>query len=118
MYDDVQIRFTRDEAGNYDPLSNKIEPPLFASTFKYAQEARFCLGVAKVRLPDGTIKGVRSKVFDYTMKKIISMSEWDTRVKQEFNRVKTTCTNSSPWVSNIRPPKGTNPQLWDEDELV
>ena len=48
MYDDVQIRFTRDEAGIYDPLSDKIEPPLFASTFKYAQEARFCLGVAKV----------------------------------------------------------------------
>ena len=96
MYTDVQIRFTRDEAGIYDPLSDKVAPPLFASTFKYAQEARFCLGVAKVRLPDGTIKGVRSKVFDYTMKKIVSISEWDTRVKKEFDRVKTTCTITSP----------------------
>ena len=117
MYNDVQIRFTRDNAGNYDPLSNHYAPPLFASTFKYAQEARFCLGVAKVRLPDGTAKGVRSKVFDYTMKKIVSISEWNTRVENEFNRVKATKTSTSPWVSNIRPTKGNDPRLWDEDEL-
>jgi hypothetical protein len=52
------------------------------------------------------------------MKKIISMSKWDMCVKKEYNRVKKTCTITSPWVSNIRPPKGTNPQLWDKDELA
>ena len=40
------------------------------ATFKYEQEGRFCLGVAKVEIQDGTIIGKRCPVFDYTEKKI------------------------------------------------
>ena len=35
-------------------------------TFKYEQEGRFCLGVAKVEGQDGKIIGKRCLVFDYT----------------------------------------------------
>ena len=38
------------------------------ATFKYEQEGRFCLGVAKVESKDGTIIGKRCPVFDYTEK--------------------------------------------------
>ena len=36
------------------------------ATFKYEQEGRFCLGVAKVEGQDGTIIGKRCPLFDYT----------------------------------------------------
>ena len=44
------------------------------ATFKYEQEGRFCLRVAKVESKeDGTITGKRFLVFDYTGKKIITI---------------------------------------------
>ena len=36
------------------------------ATFKYEQEGRFYLGVAKVESKDGTVTGKHSLVFDYT----------------------------------------------------
>ena len=43
------------------------------STFKYEQEGRFCLGVAKVKSKYGTIIGKCCPVFDYTEKKIFTI---------------------------------------------
>ena len=45
-------------------------------TFKYKQEGRFCLGVAKVEGQDGKIIGERCPVFDYTEKKIVTISAY------------------------------------------
>ena len=44
--------------------------------FKYEQEGRFCLGVAKVEVQDGTIIGERCPVFDYTEKKIFTIDAY------------------------------------------
>ena len=40
------------------------------ATFKYDQEGRFCLDVAKVEGQDGTIIGKPCPVFDYTENKL------------------------------------------------
>ena len=65
-----QIRFHRDVLGKYNPTSTTLAPESAITTFKYADQARFCLGISKVRLLDGTTEGRRCKVFDYTGKKI------------------------------------------------
>ena len=41
------------------------------ATFKYEQEGRFCLGVAKIESKNGKITGKRCQVYDYTNKKIV-----------------------------------------------
>ena len=46
------------------------------TTFKYKQEGRFCLGVAKVEGKDGEKIGKRCPVFDYTEKKIVTISAY------------------------------------------
>ena len=46
------------------------------ASFKYEQEGRFCLGVAKVEGQDGTIIGKRCPVFDYTEKKIVTIDAY------------------------------------------
>ena len=43
------------------------------ATFKYEKEGRFCQGVSKVEIQDGTITGKRCPVFDYTEKKIFTI---------------------------------------------
>ena len=47
------------------------------ATFKYKQQGRFCLLVAKVKSKeDGTITGKRCPVFDYTGKKIVTINAY------------------------------------------
>ena len=46
------------------------------STFKYEQEGRFCLGVAKVESKDGTITGKLCPVFDNTENKIVTIDAY------------------------------------------
>ena len=46
------------------------------ATFKYEQEKRFCLGVAKVESQDGKIIGQPCLVFDYTEKKIVTINAY------------------------------------------
>ena len=59
------------ERGFYD----KNNRPKRAS-FKYKQERRFCLGVAKVEGQDGKIIGKSFPVFDYTEKKIVTIDAY------------------------------------------
>ena len=54
---------------------NKNNQPKISS-FKYKLEGQFCLGVAKVESKDGTIIGKRCPVFDYTEKKIVTVSAY------------------------------------------
>ena len=44
------------------------------ATYKYEQEGRFCLSVAKAESQDGTIIGKLCLVFDYTEKKIVTIN--------------------------------------------
>ena len=45
-------------------------------TFKYEQEGRLCLRVAKVEGQDSTIIGKRCPVFDYTEEKIFTINAY------------------------------------------
>ena len=60
-----KIRFPRDEEGNVDvkngQYGTKNQPK--KATFKYEQEGRFCLGVAKIESRNGMITGKRCLVF-------------------------------------------------------
>ena len=49
------------------------------ATFKYDQEGRLCLGVAKVEGQDGKIFGKHCPVFDYTEKKIITIDDYKNK---------------------------------------
>ena len=46
------------------------------ATFKYEQEGRYCLVVAKVEGQDGKVVGKLCLVFDYTEKKIVTISAY------------------------------------------
>ena len=59
------------------------------ATFKYKQEGRFCLGVAKVESKeDGTITGKRCPVFDYTGKKIVTIDAYKKEIRNESTRIR------------------------------
>ena len=58
------------------------------ATFKYEQEGRFCLGVAKVEVQDGTIIGKRCPVFDYTEKKIVTINAYKKRKEERIGKNK------------------------------
>ena len=64
------VRFPIYEEGNVDFKNGQYgtnnQPK--KSTFKYEQEGRFCLGVAKIESKNGKITGKRCPVFDYTNK--------------------------------------------------
>ena len=72
---EFNIAFPRNEEGEVGVergVYNKNNQPKRA-TFKYEQEGRFCLGVAKVEGQDGKIIGKRCPMFDYTEKKIVPL---------------------------------------------
>ena len=72
------IVFPRNKEGEMDVergVYNTYNQPKKA-TFKYKQEGRFCLGVAKVESQDGKIIGKRCPVFDYTGKKIVTINAY------------------------------------------
>ena len=69
------IRFPIDKEGNIDVKNGKYDTnnqPKKA-TFKYEQEGRFCIGVAKIECKNGTITGKRCPVFDYSGEKIATI---------------------------------------------
>jgi len=67
----MQIQFPRDENGRLDPTSTYHTPIEYKAIYKYASEARFCLGIANVTLNDGRVVGRRVRIFDYSHKKFI-----------------------------------------------
>ena len=67
------VLFPRNEEGKVDVKRGVYETnnqPKRA-TFKYEQEGRFCIWVAKVKSKDGTIIGNHCLVFEYSDKKIV-----------------------------------------------
>ena len=59
------------------------------STFKYNQEGRFYLRVAKVESKEyGKIRGNRCPVFDYIEKKIVTIDAYKKEILNEFARIR------------------------------
>ena len=72
------IRFPRYEEGNIYVKNGKYDTnnqPKNA-TFKYEQEGRLCLGVAKIKSKNGTITGKRCLVFDYSGVNIVTIDAY------------------------------------------
>ena len=72
------------------------------ATFKYEQEGRFCIGVAKVEGQDGKIIGKRCPVFDYTEKKMVTISAYKQETRHELERIRKLTSSSSPWVKKLK----------------
>ena len=72
------------------------------ATFKYEEEGRFCLGVAKVEGQDGKIIGKRCLVFDYTEKKIVTISAYKQEIRHELERISKITSSLSPWVEKLK----------------
>ena len=72
------IRYPRDEEGDINVKSRKYgmnnQPK--KATFKYEQEGRLFLGVAKIEGKKGTVTGKRCLVFDYTGKKTVPIDAY------------------------------------------
>ena len=102
--DGNQVRFPRNPDGTFN-RSGSYGDTLYCATYKYPNQARFCLGVAKVMKLDGTVEGRRCNVFDYTSKKVVTIKDYELAVKQEIKRVKNLSTKSliSPWIVDTRP---------------
>ena len=75
------------------------------ATFKYKQEGRFCLGVAKLEVQYGTIFGKRCPVFDYTEKKIVTINAYKKEMRNELEIIRKLTSSSSPWVKKIKTDK-------------
>ena len=104
-----QVRFPRDAKGRFCPPSPSNPNPDYAPlrpkpSYKYTQQARFCLGVVAVKTKDGRIIGRRSAVFDYTGQRLISIAEYKRRMKEEMQRVRNLAVTGrrSKWVTNTR----------------
>ena len=97
------IRFPRDEEGNIDFKSSKYDTnnqPKKA-TFKYEQEGRFCLGVANIKVKNGTITGKRCPVFDYSGRQIVTIDAYKKKQK-EFTKVQNLTSSSSYWTKKTK----------------
>ena len=104
---ECNIVFPRNEEGEVDVkrgVYNTNNQPN-RSTFKYEQEGRFCLGVAKVEGQDGKIIGKRCPVFDYTEKKIVTINAYKKEIRNELERIRKLTSSLSPWVKKIKTDK-------------
>ena len=76
---DYNVYFPRNEEGKVDVVRGVYETnnQTKKATFKYEQEGRLCLRMAKVEIKeDGTRTGKRCPVFDYTEKKIVTIDAY------------------------------------------
>lgn len=87
-------RFPRDEDGKID-LEHGLysEEPVCQTKCKYTDEVRLCLGVAVVTPKDKNgnhlpREGRRCKPFSYTGKTLLSIPDYECKIKNEMNCVK------------------------------
>ena len=94
------IRFSRDEEENIDVKTGKCDTnnQPKKSTFKYEQEGRFCLGVSKIEVRNGTRTGKRCPVFDFSGKGIVNIDAYKIEIQNFFARVQKLTSSSSQWI--------------------
>lgn len=61
----------------------------FQKDLKFTEESRFIFGVCVIKDKDGKEIGKKLEPFDYTAKKILSISAYCTMVQQKVNCVRT-----------------------------
>ena len=99
----VQRKFLRNkdgkvvkENGEYRSEQTKV------LKVKYEKEARFCLGVAMKIDEDGKEYACRLSIFNYTQKKVITLTETSSKINSEVARVKAMSRESKQWMSHPR----------------
>ena len=100
---ECNIVFPRNEEGEVDVergVYNTNNQPK-RETFKYEQEGRFCLSVAKVKNQDVTIIGKRCPVLDYTEKKIVTINAYKKEMRNELERIRKLRWSLSLWVKKL-----------------
>ena len=85
---------------------------------KFEQEGRFGLGCALVEMKahDGSWieRGEKCPLFDYSGRTLLSIKDFETKKRQEFNRVRNLSSKSAAWISNPRDPNA----LYESDRLI
>ena len=103
------IQFPRDEEGNVDfkkgQYGTNNQPN--KATFKYEQEGRFCLSVAKIESRNGKITVKQCPVFDYTNKNIVEIYAYKKEILKEFSGVRQLTLSSSQWIKRT-----TTDKVW------
>ena len=77
-FNEHNICFPRDEEGNIDVKTGKYDTnnQQRKATFKYEQEGRLCLGVAKIKSKYGTITGKQCPFFYYPGGKVATIDAY------------------------------------------
>ena len=102
------IHSPRYEEGNIDVKDGEYDTnnqPENA-TFKYEQEGRFCLGVARIEIKNGMITGKQCPVFNYSGKKIVTIDAYNKEILKELARVRKLTSSSSHWIKIDKYRKG------------
>ena len=84
---------------------------------KFAKQGRFSFGVCVVIDKNGNKIGVRMKPFDYSGKKIITISAFKKMVQQEISRVRNLTMKEKlqqRWAGNTHRPDN---MLWENDRI-
>ena len=94
------IRFPGYEEGNVDVKNGQYgtnDQPQ-KDTFKYEQEERFCISVAKIEGKNVRITGKQCPVFEYTCNKIVTIDAYKKEILKEFARVRQLNSSLSQWI--------------------
>jgi hypothetical protein len=80
---------------------------------KYSEQGRFDVGVAAVKLTDGSTKGRRCLTYDYTGKNVITISTDECIVKAEIAHVRALTGLVGGWIVDNR----VEGERWDGNFL-
>ena len=86
---------------------------------KFTKDARTCMGVCMRQKIEGEIEkemeGVRLPFFDYTGKEVLSIKNYEQKIKEEIDRVRSlTDGRTSGWIISTR----TGDFVYEEDAVI
>ena len=101
----VQCSFKRDEQGKLCPNDTYNKTLLTKTLYKYPEQGRFSVGIAKVRKNGSNEdEGIRMERIDYTNRNIRTIDTYVDHMKQKCDRIrKFTGEGNSMWVKNTWP---------------
>ena len=120
-YKDHILKFPRDANGKIDLLNGSYsKEKVTVMKCKYMDEVRLCLGVAVVTpvidSVEQPMEGRRCKPFVYSGQTLLSLTDYDKKVQNEINRVRTLKGgHSSGWVTAKN---GTTDKLYEDDPIT